>query len=256
MKFLEFLNEHTYKLEGFDNIEEAKNIFYEKCGDMNINDPLWRGMRGTTRCYILSGEHGNRKSINTTNYYTYIIDHFIKKEGNGYPLRSNSIICATNPMRNNLGVYGPKTYAIFPYNNVKIGLLPTHDIWRLSSDEENKYRMLRLNNMYEEYGISDKSYEEFLSSLKEYINNYKEHEEDSMLDHIGNDLIDIFGTDANKVEDKLEELYGIDNLKIKFITNKDLKDIKNDKRELWISGKCLAIEKTIYEKMISKSESK
>lgn len=253
MDFKTYLFE-SYKIKELEDLEEAENIIREKCSGMDIKDALWRGMRGDSKCYILNGESGSRKSINTTNYYTQIIDHFIKKEGPEYPLRSKSIICGTYPMKEYLHTYGPKTYAIFPFDDVKIGLLPTHDIWRLSHDKENKYRMLKLNNMFEEYGISDGSYESFLSSLKDYIKNYKEPEKDSMVDTFGNDLIDIFGNDVNKVESILEKLYGIDSLGIKFITNKDLKDANHNKRELWVSGKCLAIEKTEYEKMIIKME--
>lgn len=85
---------------------------------------IYRGMDFQGSMYIIDPKKGTRKSANTPNYYTWIIDN--DKRWKDYPKRSKSIICTTSKRKS--GVYGNK-YIVFPYDGSKIGVCPEDDIW-------------------------------------------------------------------------------------------------------------------------------
>lgn len=65
----------------------------------------------------------NRKSQNTSNYYTLWINNSV--EWSQYPNRN--VICSTNV--GTAGGYGFQTYIVLPKNGTKIGICPKLDIW-------------------------------------------------------------------------------------------------------------------------------
>ena len=65
-----------------------------------------------------------RRSANTDNYYTYIIDN--SKSWSKYPKRSRSIICTTDKSyADNFGYIG----MVFPIDGSKIGVASSPDFW-------------------------------------------------------------------------------------------------------------------------------
>ena len=64
-----------------------------------------------------------RKSANTLNYYTFIIDN--SKKWSKYPKRSQSIICLTD----NKNIMLDYNYWVIPKNGAKIGEAPKSDMW-------------------------------------------------------------------------------------------------------------------------------
>lgn len=48
-------------------------------GIMDFNKPIWRGSKsGEAESYILEGQKGSRRSANTSNHYTLILDEQLK----------------------------------------------------------------------------------------------------------------------------------------------------------------------------------
>jgi hypothetical protein len=46
---------------------------------MDFNKPIWRGSKsGEAESYILEGQKGSRRSANTSNHYTLILDEQLK----------------------------------------------------------------------------------------------------------------------------------------------------------------------------------
>ncbi len=237
MGFKEFLNEqreNDYKTE--ISIEQAKEIFKKYCKNCDLERPLWRGMRGKNPSFILEGNKGSRKSINAKNYYTLLIDHFVQKKfGPNYPLRSKAIICASNSEVGEVTSFGPDVYAIFPYDDVLIGVFPKADVWAIKFTQNGvSLGSMRLNGMYEDAGIPDTNYESIVSALKKYMSDENTSKSDR--------LYKVF--EGQDVEKTLEEMY-IDGLQVEFINNKKAHSLR-DAREMWISGKCLAIKKEVY----------
>lgn len=256
LSFKEFLAESSHKKS--ISVEEAIKLINEHCRD--TKEPLWRGMnRQGNDAYILHGEESERKSANTQNFYTVVFDKFLPVEG--YPRRGNSIILA-NDYYTARG-FGT-VFAVFPYDDVPIGVCVSHDLWHSGSfqigDSEDILPVHRWNDFWRECGLSDKSFEEFVSGIKEKMAQHKaksEPKDDSTEEETRSDaesdfdagkmLTDIFKTPDNVIP-FLKKAYSVDTFNFKLATTKTIKSIKGD-RELWISGKCVAIEKDVWDRM-------
>lgn len=233
MNFIDFLNESTespYKTKRLSDTEILK-VFNENCSNMKFDRPLWRGMRGDSEGYILQGEKGARKSINTSNHYTIIIDHFIKENGKpDWPLRSKSVICASYKNQDHASSFGSELYAIFPFDDVTCGVTPEDDIWAIKFRKNERYSMTTLNEDYSMNGIKANSYSSIVNGIKEFLKDESNSEEK---------LYRFFKPNENHIEKFLKELY-FDEIGFEYMKS-DKVDKLNDKREIWLSGKCLAV---------------
>lgn len=230
--FKEFLAESAHKQEL--ELAEAIKLIETHCKDaLKSGRQLYRGMTPGSDAYALHGEASTRKSANTTNYYTVILDHFLPEQG--YPKRSASIILA-NGFDTARG-YG-SVYAIFPYDNVPIGVCDGSDLWDSELDVGNagdKMRIDRWNRVWQEYGLSADSYESFVASIKDKMEEGKA---------VGRMLTDIFES-PDGIEPALKKAYSAKNLKMNLATTKTINDFDFE-RELWIGGKCIAIQWNIW----------
>jgi hypothetical protein len=135
MKIHEIITEAEvtpYKFNTFEEtqIDSVIEQLKEKCSvALSIfSTPIWRGFQNHTQPIVIADPStGVRKSQNTTNYFTSLIDSspYMK----GWPKRSKSFICSTS---NYAGEFG-KTYAIFPVDNARIAVCPGFDIWEIDS---------------------------------------------------------------------------------------------------------------------------
>ena len=230
MNFRQFLNE---KYRDEITLEEAVKTFKEKCKNVDLEyGVLYRGVYSNYADYnILTGEEGKRKSANTTNHYTKIIDHNLK--GTDYPLRSKSIICTNDyDYARNYSAVNP--YVIIPFDGVKIGVCPTDDMW-LTKVKFDMTTMdaIGLNELYDLVGVKDDSFETIVNGIEKAIKDEK------------GSISDLF-TDDKSVKEQLEDAYSIENLGFRLIENKDISKLK-DSRECWIGGSCLAIEYSAFE---------
>lgn len=127
MKSSEFITEvKDYQHESI-SIEKAVALLNEHCRESlaTIHAPLWRGMRDHFgEVVTIDPTTGLRKSANTSNYYTLLIDNSPYFEG--WPKRSKSLICST--WHRYASDYG-RLYAIFPFDGVKIAVCHSKDIW-------------------------------------------------------------------------------------------------------------------------------
>ncbi len=109
------------------SLEEIKTFLEEKC-PIAYNSPfkIYRGIRSGSN-YFMYGDSNSfeRKSANTFNYYTLLLDNVLP-EWKEYPKRSRSFICTTN--KNYSRVYG-RSYQVFPVGNPLIGICPDDDFW-------------------------------------------------------------------------------------------------------------------------------
>lgn len=244
MNFSTFLNEAVsdgnYKIK--IDIENAKELLKKHCTDMDFNEPYWRGMRGKTPAYILEGQLSERKSIDQTNHYTVLIDQSIKKNHMGYPLRSKSVIAANDILL--ADGYGNNIYAIFPYNDINIGVI-NGDIWGTSiTINETRKGITSWNELFEEAGV--KSYP-LPNAAELIINQIKSlfKYEKNKLTHAQQVLVEVF-EDVDSVEDHLIDAYNPD----MHFSLEDTKSIGFDNPcELWFSEKCIAISKDVWEQL-------
>ena len=144
MRAKDFIVEREVKPYEFTELDVAKTveILNRHCSDSIalVKYPIWRGMSNHLPAELLTLDPstGKRESQNTSNFYTELLDHSPYMEG--WPKRSESIICTSNKnYADDFG--GGNLYAIFPYNETKIAICPGHDMWDTGVDlpELGKY---------------------------------------------------------------------------------------------------------------------
>ena len=239
MNFRQFLNE---KYRDEITLEEAVKIFKGKCKNVDLeNGVLYRGSYSNYVDYnILTGEEGERKSANTANHYTKIIDHNLK--GTDYPLRSKSIICSTEiDYARNYSAADP--LVLIPFDGVKIGVCARNDMWLTKAKfDGTTMDVVELNELYGIVGVKDDSFETIVDGIEKAVK-------------AGKRLISWLFTDDKSVKEQLEDAYSIENLGFSLIENKDISKLKGS-RECWVGGSCLAIEWSKFEefkKLVDKS---
>jgi hypothetical protein len=117
-----------------------------------------------------------RRSANTSNYYTMIIDSL--PEWSMFPKRSQSIICSTN-CEYARGYGGGYSYVVLPVNGNKWGICPDNDIW---GTKLYNIHIVKLNKIFDKYHLPDNNFAEFILELKKrYIDRW-------MREHFANEL--------------------------------------------------------------------
>lgn len=207
------------------SIEEAWDILETRCSDAlkTFDAPIVRGMPEHEAFQIITGEDGKRKSRNTTNHYTVILDEVLPKE---FPKRSGSIICTNFFNAHYADQYGGPHY-IFPFNGVKIGVCPNYDMWVTPIELDGVEKTaIEWNEEFKKKNITAINYETVLRGITEHA--------------------DAMGIDRTDIDEMLRDGYTKP-----FEVTTTANPIYNDgkKHELWIGGSCLVIDYQRYRKM-------
>lgn len=217
-----------YKTD-IENEETVWELLNKHCKDALGTLPIVRGMSAMDNGFgIIHGAAGKRVSANTSNHYTVILDAVLPKE---FPKRSASIICGNWKNRHYASGYG-RDYAIIPFDGVKIGVCPGRDIFdtEIELSQHPRARIMpinRWNDFYRDRDISDKSFANLIRDFKSYL--------------AENDLWDL---DPKTIKDVIAKAYSEP---FKLATTATA-EIYNDgeKHEVWIGGKCIAIDIMLY----------
>lgn len=106
-----------------------------------------------------------RKSRNTKNYYTLIMDN--EPIWNRFPKRSQSIICLTDGYD-----YGPNEYIVLPKDGWKIGNTNERDFWgvvdNIDPRLDNMSDWAEMVNLLLNYDLDDPPYHRYDSSSQEF----------------------------------------------------------------------------------------
>lgn len=128
-RFLNYLNESRTKSIDYESVIDkiitncSKN--YKKLFNSMGSVKLYRGVWFDSDFgYIDSNKGSERKSANTDNYYTWLLDNL--PSWKSYPKRSRGLICSTD--KSYTTNYGNEFY-IIPYDNAKVGVCSSFDIW-------------------------------------------------------------------------------------------------------------------------------
>jgi hypothetical protein len=127
---------------------------------------IYRGLAHTEEL-ILKGDSAKsvRKSANTANYYTQLIDNILP-EWQSFPKRSRSFICTTS--KENAMKYGT-VYRVFPIDDPMIGICPNNDFW--TSFKETNFDPCGFVYIFEKLGrITGIEASDNLSTIKRIIN--------------------------------------------------------------------------------------
>lgn len=245
MKLNELLTE-AYKVE--TTPEEAWDLLNKHCRDAlkDLKRPIVRGMsaKDIGETGVITGEDGGRKSANTQNFYTIILDKVLGDKG--FPLRSKSIICANWQNSDYVESFGTP-YAIIPFDGVKIGVCPSYDMWETTIDlpftkiefaPRDKLPIADINRIFKDADIDEKvSFDGLMKQIFLAIKQEQPNFEKFPKGLTFKQLIDMFDEAYSKP--------------FKFATTAT-SEIYNDgeEREVWVSGKCVAIKLNVYLKMV------
>lgn len=237
MKLYEIIKSYKSELSA----DEAWKKIETHCKDAlkDLETPIVRGMKNFESGFgIIQGEASQRASANTSNHYTEILDAALAKDG--FPKRSASIICANAENWEHADTYGV-LHAIIPYDGVKIGVCPYGDMWEteISIGDWSK-PIARWNSAFNGLKISDKSYEDLKRDLKKWITDPPRK--------ILNDEKWIYEFNPSTLDKQLKESFS-EPFKL---TTTAKSGVYNDGecREVWIGGKCVAIDIEIYQKLL------
>lgn len=204
--------------------------------------PLWRGTRSNRdEILLLDPSSGSRKSENTTNYYTMLMDN--SPYMRGWPKRSNSFIGTTR--RSMSESYG-NGYAIFPFDGAKIAICPYGDLWDtvvdLSPFRARKSHWENINYVMRDLGFSsDASWDDIISHLSD-----PEFAEKLELDQ--------GGLEVKITPDKFipwlwgQMAPGKVGFELKDVGELNVNEYTNN--EVWFSSPCIAIRGDIYDAWI------
>ena len=248
MKINEILSEskvRPYKFEDLQ-IKKAVQLLNTHCRESLalIYRPIWRGMSNHNKPIVyIDAETGKRKSNNTYNYYTELIDHspYFK----GWPRRSHSLICSTS-YKYASSYSASDTYAIFPFDGTKIAVCPKQDIWetniRLPSFDVvftgTNNNLPRFNWwLRDDLGFSS-------DEFKSMVVHANSHE---ILKRLKRLRIKI---PSNQIIPDLQLALSPQKTGFKLMTIQEFVNTPLTNKEVWIGGKIIAINKNLYQQFL------
>lgn len=256
MKYKDFINEsssHNHVNEITE--DELIKIIKENCSKADLDSPLLRGMRDVGDYLRIDGDTINRTSKDGNNIYTVCFDEYFKK--NNYPLRSKSVICATNDQHAFVSSYGTP-YVIIPYNDVSLAVCDNEDIYYSYNNTIEMQTInitVRLNDLLNAprrkvYKSIDDIKDDVSKLNNEVIEKrFAESERyKPLIDYIEIDLLK--SGDVDKITNKIVSIYDPKHYEFELTNNSNVG--KYEEREVWFSGKCVAIKEEIWDELKDK----
>lgn len=236
MDFNDFLMLNENKHRETIDFEKAKQLILKNCKLSIKNPPLYRGSHSwegnNIDQFLIDPSKTVRVSAGgKSNVYTICMDKVLSNEDNNLPLRSKATIVTGNK---SVSEYFGGIRYIIPYDNANIGKVPEQDLW-----------ILKLNNTsvtFEELqdnfsSFHGKSYKDVVNYIKLKLNENNDF------------FIKLFkNVDQNEIDNHLQYLFNLKDLKFKFMKGKDKRAKSNN--EFWISGKSVAITESLYNDLI------
>lgn len=250
MKFATFLLESKHKQS--ITTEKAIEIAKQHCSKAIANKiELWRGGNFDDDCYLMDSTKTTRRSANTSNHYTIVIDHLIKDKN--YPPRSKSfIMTADDFIAGNFG----ESRRIIPFDDAKIGTTKKEDLWyvNLNIEKLKNFTFEEFAGMFSDLDAPDDSYEKLLAFSVELLGELIEAtaKDPDDISRSEEEFLKMFDgvkpTNAD-VEARLKDIFDTKKIGLDFFTGATATD-KNLKGECWLSGKALAVTDEIYDEIV------
>lgn len=208
----------------------------------NAENPLCRGTWSEyeTGAVMIDTSSGTRRSENTWNHYTLLLDN--SPYYKGWPRRSKSIICTTDPKE--ASGYGT-VMALIPLDGAKIGIVPESDMWHAQFDFSAMYD--RKDTMdFETFpwtmnrlGFPDSTYRAMVkhASTRSFANKFKEDFPDATIG-------------PEEFIPYLLEKTAPGNIGMEMRTTADFITTDFRQRECWVEGKCVLIEEDVYKRVL------
>jgi hypothetical protein len=197
---------------------------------------IWRGTTNLTGSGVFYPDTGTRQSANTSNFYTELLDSNIYNAH--YPKRSKSFICSTSQdVAEGFG-YGDN-FAVFPFDNAKIGVVNESDLWLLELDFKIfKEGIETMNYTWKSLIGYDQSI-----TMKDLVDNVKKMSTDELI----NGLLHRHKKDwdeseypelAHTFKENIQSAYSYDNLGCDVVP---IGRLKQHDSEVWFSDPCVMV---------------
>lgn len=238
--------------------EDTVKIILEKCKNFDINNIkihrefYFKNIEKTN--YLIDPKKIERKSANTDNYYTYIIDN--SKDWEKFPKRKNSLICSVS----NNGVW-----RVIPFDNAKFGICPKSDLWnsfhKLTNMDGYYLGLADFNILFKilykiivGYDLNDNTKEIFFDNLDILSNKIKVVSIPDFSNHI---KISEYGSRSIiQIEEIYKYLLRFDNMRVALeelfkpdeFNISDYDSLKpNTWKEVWTDSTCILIHRDNFE---------
>jgi hypothetical protein len=227
-------------------INRAVELLNQHCREslVLIKNPIWRGMIDhSAQILTIDPSTGIRRSQNTYNYYTEIMDHspYMK----GWPKRSASFVCSSSYSYASSYAYDIKrgTFALFPYDGVKIAVCPERDIWET-------------NIVIPEFKLKFVNKNRNLSNFNYWIRRYVPDDSWQALSqaHLRPEVIKLCrenGVDPKQFLPILMKAFSPEKTGFKLLTPAQFVAEAPKNRECWIGGPMVAINNPLYERFLN-----
>lgn len=181
-----------------------------------------------------------RKSQNTTNYYTVIIDNNpLMKD---FPKRSRSFIASTSSGTAGGFAWSGKVYKMVPFDGVKIGVCSQFDMWETKINLFDVRRTIENMNPYiEMLGVPAD-----IDKIKAFGDRLKAGDEKAIWT-----FKQAFPNGGKYVKDFIDEIwkaYSPAGMKVECYTTADMPHNLVD-REVWVGGNVMLITKEMWDGM-------
>lgn len=220
--------------------------------------PLARfSTRGYGTATIIDPSAGVRRSQNTSNHYTLIMDH--SPYMTEFPRRSKSIICHS-VYPDYFGLSGDRNvYMLYPFDNTTIGVCPDSDLWdtlvTIPGLGLRQKMWNNINDALERLGVPASSFKELYEETQtiefaERYNTYCDNLENPAMVNPWYTNMTGFQrlNDPSKI---VEHIFNCMRPEDLGITAADIGSFNlPEERECWFSGPCVAINRTTYNYLI------
>jgi hypothetical protein len=258
--FRQFLEAAVTREPAFEikGAEEAMTIIATHCKDahwmMEENRPLYRGQKNLSDTIRAAGYVAvdtaatERRSENTSNYYTMILDN--NPAMKGFPKRARSFIGSTDKMTassfaRSWDDEGGKTYAMIPYDGVKIGVCPRGDMWNNTVELLDVHRDIAdMNDSFEFCGLKPT-----LESFKEFDEALRDGDENA-LKRFKKIFHNAFT--EGKTDDFLNNVWYAYRPSVLGLTACTTKTLPHELRnkEVWVGGKVLLVDLRVWTELV------
>lgn len=239
------------------SFEQVIELLESNCSDavrlIKKDLMFWRGERNTSfvkdNGFALADPSKTvRRSQNTSNYYTLMMDS--NPAMTEFPKRSRSFIVSTdNAYAKNFlrreEDSGRETFALVPFNGVKIGVVPAEDIWEIDNVSVfgGRYSMTDFEYEFKNLGI-----DEDLSKMKKFHDLLKAGDEET-ISRVKEQFPKISDADMNDFMGAFWD--GLNRSGFKCFTTADMPiALVMGSHEAWIGGKSLLVTESMWYKLV------
>ncbi len=236
------------------DVETAIGLLNTHCKDalwmLQKNAPIWRGQATFKgKFIIIDPSKSERRSQNTKNYYTELLDYNPLNAKIGLPKRRFSIIGSTDYARAKVyASWENQPYAVIPFDGVKIGCVGNEDIWDTEIEILGTTKSI---DMFNEDEFPRLFKDDTIESMKKLSDKLASGDKGAL-----RRVQQVFELESNDYNDIIKpdflgylfKCYGPKSTKFKVATSATVDTSK--KQEVWIGGKCVLIKYNIWKQMV------